>query len=522
MPIQQIGPAAQNEFTSALYYAPPPQQPPNVFAAFWAGFLRERTPWAREVFSARLRALDPSAKAAALLDLEKEATKRTQAQLSAMNAARASDTSLLQTIINSNTQLANKQTDAAMKNAELSNERFLKRTTLTSDQQKKVFDVIGPSLSAIDAALRAGDSPDSRQALTEAINAINGELGQLTGQLDQGEREAVERLIKVKIRGAQPQQVADPIIGRLNVSSSDTAPPDIATAGGASSVISRSFGDAGAFGVNTSDLGGGSARYSQRGQVAPGGGDPGSGFSLGGSAAPAVPALGVTRADIERVFDPRQNGLGAIGDPIFSRENRGTARKREAIEAASPAADVAFRVGAEKAADMDRLDLFLGGGVGGQVRDTAKQFAGAEAENKVVGGAGAAQLRKPKDQAIADAIDVTPPAGPTRKEQRELKKAGKKAVRFDERAAQDIEGYLAGGQTPKEEARTKAFDAEFDKPVDERSLAAVRKGTKDEMRLAKEAEGVEFEQMTPDELAELQLDEFLKRKKKNGGVADAR
>ena len=50
----------------SAYYAPPPNQTPNIFAAFWSGFMQTRNPWATELFFQRL-AENPEAERDALL-----------------------------------------------------------------------------------------------------------------------------------------------------------------------------------------------------------------------------------------------------------------------------------------------------------------------------------------------------------------------------------------------------------------------------------------------------------------------
>lgn len=85
---QQIGPSVALA-ANPVFYVPPPDQPPNVFASFWSGFMQTRTPWATDLFKARLAALDPRAKAEFLTRLAKidadrlaqqEATRRVFAQ----------------------------------------------------------------------------------------------------------------------------------------------------------------------------------------------------------------------------------------------------------------------------------------------------------------------------------------------------------------------------------------------------------------------------------------------------------
>jgi len=50
-----------------VYYVPPPDEPPNMFAGFLSNFLALRNQWGMELFRARLAAMDPSKRAGAML-----------------------------------------------------------------------------------------------------------------------------------------------------------------------------------------------------------------------------------------------------------------------------------------------------------------------------------------------------------------------------------------------------------------------------------------------------------------------
>lgn len=61
--------------THNVYYVPPPDQAPNLFASFTSQFLRTRTPWAQDLLARRLDAMDPAKKAAALATLDQQRAK---------------------------------------------------------------------------------------------------------------------------------------------------------------------------------------------------------------------------------------------------------------------------------------------------------------------------------------------------------------------------------------------------------------------------------------------------------------
>ncbi len=60
-----------SQLGAGVYYVAPPGKNSNRFASFMAGWLKTRTPWAESIFKQRLAALDPTAKLAALAQLDK-------------------------------------------------------------------------------------------------------------------------------------------------------------------------------------------------------------------------------------------------------------------------------------------------------------------------------------------------------------------------------------------------------------------------------------------------------------------
>ena len=107
-----------------------------------------------------------------------------------------------------------------------------------------------------------------------------------------------------------------------------------------------------------------------------------------------------------------------------------------------------------------------------------------------------------EDEDIAADIDVSekplPPPPP------------RKHVRFDEASARNFERFLRQGEeegaTPRTQARFEAFNEEAEEPIEDRSIADVNRRARELMQAEQE-----------DELAR-----FLKKRKKNGGAADAR
>lgn len=84
----QIG--AGNDSGVTLYYVPPPDQGANVFTSFWAGFLSERMPIAKEVFAARLAQMQPADYTDAILEYDKLIADRAkQIEETAVSAMRS-------------------------------------------------------------------------------------------------------------------------------------------------------------------------------------------------------------------------------------------------------------------------------------------------------------------------------------------------------------------------------------------------------------------------------------------------
>lgn len=84
MAIQQLSPD--------VYYVTPPGQNFNQFSSFMSSYLKTRTPWTQRLFEMRVRALDPSARLAALQALERSRMtleKSYQKDLAAYEEARA-------------------------------------------------------------------------------------------------------------------------------------------------------------------------------------------------------------------------------------------------------------------------------------------------------------------------------------------------------------------------------------------------------------------------------------------------
>lgn len=389
---QQIGPAASNEFVSALYYAPPPQQPPNMFAAYWSGFLRERTPWAREVFSARLRALDPSAKLNALVELEKQVTARQKAREATIQAAMRSGGNLAAEILRQETNLAMQASRAQIANMQADVD-ILGQQTQISDAQRELLKEASPIIDDLRRYSSAESYDDAKiEEAVKSLKQLNKQAYVTTSKLH--ERQAWDRLMSTqldaKLTSRDPKSrdfILD--VKRDSGMSLQSEPlQKVSRAGVDRGAVTRGLDTALDYGV---PLGGGGSVSVRRSVpdgeppaeaavgAAPGGVGRATGATLGmlqalsDAYAPAVP-LGVTRADIEFAADPRNSALGGIGEGIWFREPKRARRKREALAGATPFAQTALATGAQQVAEEDPLAGLLTPGPA--VREATEQAAG--------------------------------------------------------------------------------------------------------------------------------------------------
>lgn len=476
-PIQQIGPAAQSEFTTALYYAPPPQQPPNAFAAFWSGFLAERTPWARELFSARLRAMDPSAKAAALLALEEQATERFKAQQNAMNVAAQRQSSLWGNLLDFVEGVRGQDMDAAETRYKGEVELLKAQTAIESTKGQELDKKIRQKVQGLaDAQATKGDVPLTMGEAKPYIESINDLLDDATG-MSLLDRQALESSVRRSMAGSLPPGLRDATADRLNMpkKGAQEIEPTEPGAAGAMSMLLDAAGQLQL--APAAEEGTRSVRAGVRGTPLQGL----MGAMGGGPSVMAAPEMGVTREDIERVFDPASTGLGRIGDPIFTREPRRARIKRETIEGMTPTQAQVFAEGVPAAAPQGFIERYLRPSV--PVSRAMQQAAEATADTRerVRRDVGAiAEKPRPTlaDEEIAAGIEVTAPqASPTAQQAKQyLSGAAAEQRRFERQAAKQFERDTP---SPRQQLREAAWDAEWGDPMGERSVEDVRERMKD-------------------------------------------
>jgi uncharacterized protein YoaH (UPF0181 family) len=403
MALQQIGTAASNEFTSALYYAPPPQQPMNVFAAFWSNFLKERTPWARQLFTARLKAMDPTAKLQALVDLEKEMTKRQQDRNDMIEAAMRQGGNLAGIIVQTEGSLANQASRAAIARMEAINAANIAANKLSTSQEE-IARKMRPLVETLyTSTTEEGFSNEQYDTAVEQLTELmaQGEARGNTLMEKQAFRNMVSRELNRKFGYDNPNlRELKGTLGMTMDVPEDTPLPQVGVDRGAvrkaldtamdygvplgrdESVRVRGPGVGATTTTTAAEPAAAPARVRYTGAPS----TPAGGYMVGllndlQQAFPAATPLGVTRADIEAITDPSST-IGNIGDPAWTKERARTRRKRETLERASTPAGVAVAMGAEgaaKAAAEDPLLGFLRPGklVADETRQSAETMASA-------------------------------------------------------------------------------------------------------------------------------------------------
>jgi len=332
-----------------VFYVNPPNEPPNVFAAFMSNFLAARNPWALDILRRRLDAMDPTAKARLLLEEQELANRRRASELNALNVARQAGVTELKARLQAAVDVRGQDTDASIENAKLASQERIKGTTLQSDQGKAL---VRDAQKEIRAALQT----DSDEELTSAIGRANALLTESEGTLDPGERAAVERQLRTFINQNAPDAGAEEFLkDQLNFGA-ELPLPERRQAG------ARSVADILATVPEVPRAQGGSvSRRTERRQpidaVPPG---PtmaeriGAGFT---DAGPARDADGLT--PVERALLEGQQKLGEIGDPIFRRDR--SERAAQAFEALGPEGRADVLQAAEAVGDEPRLRRLLPG-----------------------------------------------------------------------------------------------------------------------------------------------------------------
>jgi len=205
---RQVG-APVNVYDTPIYYVPPPQEPVNIAAAFWHSFQAERSPWATQLFLARLRAMDPQARIQALLRARELENDRARQEMNALNVARQANASLYRTLLQTAAQVRGQDVQASIAGAEIASREKIAATSVESPLGQRFIADAGEAGKVLaEAMVRAGTaSPDEKQAVarevTDAARAMDNLIERATTEtaLSNIERGAVANQIRAQLRG---------------------------------------------------------------------------------------------------------------------------------------------------------------------------------------------------------------------------------------------------------------------------------------------------------------------------------
>lgn len=200
-----------------LYYTPPPNNPPNVAAAFMSNFLAARNRWVMPLFRARLAQLSPKARMSALAELARERT-RTVAEIAATIRGRERISAELEldvgeTLRSENSMLGNfAASEARLQGEQLrsaSQERQAR--VVTSERAKSLIEgvarQVARSAKEINQARAAGDQEAAVLAFDELARQMDA-AGSEIGRLDPNEQQGVNERIGTLLQGA-PVSIPD-------------------------------------------------------------------------------------------------------------------------------------------------------------------------------------------------------------------------------------------------------------------------------------------------------------------------
>jgi len=143
MPIQQVGQAVAAAETP-VYFVTPPGQAPNIFASFVSAYYNAKNPWAMEAYKMRLAALDPSARAAALLKAQELQNAQDRIRANVLIAQTQGDTSITVAGIAADASVKVQSSKAATKQSEIRAQERMSEMGIQSSAQEKALGQLGP------------------------------------------------------------------------------------------------------------------------------------------------------------------------------------------------------------------------------------------------------------------------------------------------------------------------------------------------------------------------------------------
>ena len=157
-----------------VFYVPPPQQQFNLAAAFWHSFLGERNQWAMPLYLARLRAMDPAAKAKALTDWYDAQTARMAKLLEGQSDQKRSEGNVTKGMIDLERTRLQVQGDLERTRYEAEAKERLAGAVLENEGDRKFFDEeVRPAIDALNEARQAsGPFGDQARGALERLKLI--------------------------------------------------------------------------------------------------------------------------------------------------------------------------------------------------------------------------------------------------------------------------------------------------------------------------------------------------------------
>jgi len=218
MPIQQVGQAVAAAETP-VYFVTPPGQAPNIFASFVSAYYNAKNPWAMEAYKMRLAALDPSARAAALLKAQELQNAQDRIRANVLIAQTQGDTSITVAGIAADASVKVQSSKAATKQSEIRAQERMSETGIQSSAQEAALNQLGPLARGLAKSKdRRGDLNSMNQILRgladvdtdDHVKGVERQLGViLDSVMPPGAAADTKKMLGVRtegIKGSEPER----------------------------------------------------------------------------------------------------------------------------------------------------------------------------------------------------------------------------------------------------------------------------------------------------------------------------